>query len=753
VRAADRVGDGPQPGTRVVDSAAQMEALKTGLLEATAYLPDRERSRVAAAFDVAERAHRGDVRRSGEAYITHPVAVAELLAEMLLDADAIIAGLLHDTVEDTSLTFDDVEAGFGAAVRRIVEGETKISKLAVRAYEDEQAENLRQMLLAMVGDVRIILVKLADRLHNMRTLASMPHAKQQRIARETLEIFAPLAHRLGINHIKNELEDLSFSYLDPDRWEQLARQVRMRSAEREAYVAASIEALETRLRAEGLRFELAGRSKHLYSIHRKMLRDGKNLDQIFDLMAIRVILDTDGPNAGSDDEEKASCYRALGIVHSLWTPIPGRFKDYVAVPKPNGYQSLHTTVIGLQGQPIEVQIRSRRMHEVAEFGVAAHWAYKQGIDDVGEVQKRLAWMQQLLDVDTDADSAGAFVDAVKTDLLAERVLVFTPAGDVVNLPRGSTPLDFAYQVHTEIGHRCVGARVNGEIVPLAYTLQTGDRVEVLTNRSQSYGPSPDWLQLATTRSARQKIRHWFRSRERVGLLEAGRRILERALRRRQLPVSASTTKAKLDAAARQLLKSDAADDLLLALAAKRVQVKQVIDLLAPAPAVGPDTTPALAPSQARKSVSGVFIENMDAPAKLAQCCGPVRGDDVIGYITRGRGVTVHRVDCPNVKHLMQAEPERLVQVTWEAPAGEVFAVDFEILGVDRPGLLKDVLDVLASMNKSANRVAADVQSSTKARIHVRIDVKDQGEIEFIKQNVARIADVTRVYRSRPGLKA
>lgn len=753
MRAADRAGDGPLPATRVVDSAAQMEALKTGLLEATAYLPERERARVAEAFDVAERAHRGDVRRSGEAYITHPVAVAELLAEMLLDADAIIAGLLHDTVEDTSLTFDDVEAGFGAAVRRIVEGETKISKLAVRAYEDEQAENLRQMLLAMVGDVRIILVKLADRLHNMRTLASMPHAKQQRIARETLEIFAPLAHRLGINHIKNELEDLSFSYLDPDRWEQLARQVRMRSAEREAYVEASIAALETRLKAEGLRFELAGRSKHLYSIHRKMLRDGKNLDQIFDLMAIRVILDTDGPNAGGDDEEKASCYRALGIVHSLWTPIPGRFKDYVAVPKPNGYQSLHTTVIGLQGQPIEVQIRSRRMHEVAEFGVAAHWAYKQGIDDVGEVQKRLSWMQQLLDVDTDADSAGAFVDAVKTDLLAERVLVFTPAGDVVNLPRGSTPLDFAYQVHTEIGHRCVGARVNGEIVPLAYTLQTGDRVEVLTNRSQSYGPSPDWLQLATTRSARQKIRHWFRARERVGLLEAGRRILERALRRRQLPVAASTTKAKLDAAARQLLKSDAADDLLLALAAKRVQVKQVIDLLAPAPAAEPEPAPALAPSQARKSVSGVFIESMDTPAKLAQCCGPVRGDDVIGYITRGRGVTVHRVDCPNVKHLMQAEPERLVQVTWEAPAGEVFAVDFEILGVDRPGLLKDVLDVLASMNKSANRVAADVQSSTKARIHVRIDVKDQGEIEFIKQNVARIADVTRVYRSRPGLKA
>jgi GTP diphosphokinase / guanosine-3',5'-bis(diphosphate) 3'-diphosphatase len=750
---------GGDPGP-VVEYAAQMEALRNGLLHATGYLPERDRTRVGEAFDIAERAHRGDVRRSGEPYITHPVAVAELLAEMQLDGDAIIAGLLHDTVEDTALTFEEIESSFGAAVRRIVEGETKISKLAVRAYEDEQAENLRQMLLAMVGDVRIILVKLADRLHNMRTLAAMPTPKQQRIARETLEIFAPLAHRLGINHVKNELEDLSFSYLEPERHQQLSRQVRMRSVEREAYVDASIVLLAARLRSEGLRYELAGRSKHLYSIHRKMLRDGKSLDQIFDLMAIRVILDAgdgdDEPGSprpiAPDDEEKASCYRALGIVHSLWTPIPGRFKDYVAVPKPNGYQSLHTTVIGLQGQPIEVQIRSRRMHEVAEFGVAAHWAYKQGIDDVDEVERRLAWMQQLLDVDTTADSAGAFVDAVKTDLLAERVLVFTPAGDVVNLPRGSTPLDFAYQVHTEIGHRCVGARVNGEIVPLSYALQTGDRVEVLTNRSQSYGPSPDWLQLATTRSARQKIRHWFRLRERAGQLEAGRRTLERSLRRRQLPVASSMTKSKLDAAARTLLKAESGEELLLALAAKRVQVKQVIEALVPAAASTPATPPPPA-TTVRKSVSGVFIESMDAPAKLAQCCSPVRGDDVIGYITRGRGVTVHRIDCPNAKHLMHVEPERFVQVTWDAPAGEVFAVDFEILGVDRPGLLKDVLDVIAAMNKSATRVAADVQSSTRARIHVRVDVKDQGEIEHIKQNVGRIADVTRVYRSRPGLKA
>ena len=738
-----------------------MDRLLSSLQEQTSYLASADRARLAEAFEVADEAHRGVQRKSGEPYITHPVAVTALLAEMRLDGDALIAGLLHDTVEDTPITFDDIERRFGATVRKIVEGETKISKLAVRVYEDEQAENLRQMLLAMVSDVRIILVKLADRLHNMRTLGAMPQPKQQRIARETIEIFAPLAHRLGINHIKNELEDLAFSYLEPERYRQLQRQVRMRHNERETYVHESIEMLATRLASEGLRYDLAGRSKHLYSIHRKMQRDGKHLDQIFDLMAIRVILDTpgadDAPGAPfdltGDETEKAVCYRALGIVHSLWTPIPGRFKDYVAVPKPNGYQSLHTTVIGLQGQPIEVQIRTRRMHEVAEFGVAAHWAYKQGIDDVAEVQKRLAWMQQLLDVDTSAETAGAFIDAVKTDLLAERVLVFTPAGDVVNLPRGSTPIDFAYQVHTEVGHRCIGSRVNGEIVPLTYKLQTGDRVEVLTNRSHQYGPSSDWLSIAVTRSAKQKIRHYFRMQERAGQLEAGRKALERALRRRDLPIAAMTTRAKLESAARTLIGSDGAEELYLAIASKRLQARAVVDALAPASANGAART-APAPSTApKKSVSGVFVDGMDAPAKLAQCCSPVRGDDVVGYITRGRGVSVHRVDCPNVKHLMISDEARLVNVTWDTPAGEVFPVDFEIVGVDRPGLLKDVLDVIAGMNKSATRVAADVQSAARARIHVRVEVKDQDEIEHLKANVGRIADVTRIYRSRPGIKA
>ncbi|MBX3142940.1 MAG: bifunctional (p)ppGpp synthetase/guanosine-3',5'-bis(diphosphate) 3'-pyrophosphohydrolase [Trueperaceae bacterium] len=727
--------------------------MPASLLKATSYLKPAAQARLAKAYAFAELAHTGMFRKSGEPFITHPVAVTEILAEMRLDLNALQAGLLHDTVEDTDATFEQIEEEFGPTVRRIVEGETKISKLAVRVYEDEQSENLRQMLLAMVGDVRIILVKLADRLHNMRTLQSMPPHKQLRISEETLEIFAPLAHRLGINHIKNELEDLAFGYLDPQRQQQLERQVRMRHAEREAYVQQSIGLLAGRLEAEGLRFELSGRSKHLYSIHRKMQRDNRNLDQIFDLMAIRAILESDN-SSGSlahDDAEKAVCYRALGIVHSLWTPIPGRFKDYVAVPKPNGYQSLHTTVIGLLGQPIEVQIRTRAMHEVAEFGVAAHWAYKDGVEDAGDVQQRLEWMKQLLDVDTSSDDAEGFVDAVKTDYLSERVLVFTPAGDVVNLPRGSTPIDFAYQVHTEVGHRTIGARVNGEIVPLSYELTTGDRIEILTNRSSQYGPSQDWLNLVVTRGAKQKIKHYFRAHERQVQLDGGKRLLERALRRRSLPVAPNMTRSKLDDAAKKLLNATSSDELLLALDAQRLSPRAVVEVLVPE--LVREQRPQQVVEAPKKSVSGVFVDGLDAPANLARCCSPVRGDDVIGYVTRGRGITVHRIDCPNVKHLMVSEADRFVNVTWEAPAGEVFPVDFEVIAIDRPGLLKDVLDVIAAMNKSASRVAADVRDSQSARIMFRVDVKDLGEIEFIKDNVARIADVTRVYRSRPGLKA
>ncbi len=720
------------------------------------YLGSGALLRLEQAYQVAEKAHRGVKRKSGDPFITHPVAVTEILAEMHLDIDALLAGLLHDTVEDTQVTFEDIETQFGQNVRKIVEGETKISKLTVRVYEDEQSENLRQMLLAMVGDVRVILVKLADRLHNMRTLNFMPPHKQQKIAKETLEIFAPLAHRLGISHIKNELEDLCFIYLEPERYKTLQRQVRMRQVEREAYVQESIESLKERLNQEGLKYEVSGRSKHLYSIYRKMQRDGKGLDQIFDLMAIRAVVEPSKiePSKNSepnDDDEKAVCYRALGIVHSLWTPIPGRFKDYVAVPKPNGYQSLHTTVIGLKGQPIEVQIRTRRMHQIAEFGVAAHWAYKQGLEDTEEIKRRLEWMKQLLDVDDSVESAGAFVDTVKTDLLAERVLVFTPAGDVMNLPRGSTPIDFAYHVHSEIGHRCIGSRVNGEIVTLNYQLQTGDRVEILTNRSSQYSPSIDWLNFTVTRGAKQKIRQYFRLQERQDQLEAGKRTLERALRRKHLSLNQYMSKAKIEAVSKTLLKADSADDLFLAISAKRLPTKQVLEELAPELRSKTPSTPAQ-PS-IKRGIGGIFVEGLDAPAKLAQCCSPVRGDDVIGYITRGRGVTVHRIACPNVKHLSLSQKERFINAAWDAPGDEVFSADFEVLAVDRPGLLKDILDIIAKMNKSASKVAADVYDTMTARIHFRVDVRDDKEIQFIKENVAKVRDVTRVYRAKPGIKS
>src|SRR5690606_697441 len=485
---------------------------------------------------------------------------------------------------------------------------------------------------------------------------------------------------------------------------------RMRHVEREAYVKQSIDLLAEKLEAEGLTFELSGRSKHLYSIYRKMQRDNRNLDQIFDLMAIRAILDPDTSSngMGREDAEKAVCYRALGIVHSLWTPIPGRFKDYVAVPKPNGYQSLHTTVIGLLGQPIEVQIRTRSMHEVAEFGVAAHWAYKAGVTDTDAIKERLEWMKQLLEVDTSSDDAEGFIDAVKHDFLGERVLVFTPAGDVVSLPRGSTPIDFAYQVHTEVGHRCIGARVNGEIVPLNHELATGDRVEVLTNRSSQYGPSQDWLNIVVTRGARQKIKHHFRMQARSEQLESGRRSLERALRRRRLPGAKLTTNAQLEEVTKELLHTDSMDDLFLAIESQRLSPKHVVEALAPEVATERKKSPVT--ELPKKNISGVYVDGLDAPANLAKCCSPVRGDDVIGYVTRGRGISVHRVDCPNVKHLMLTDNDRFVNVTWDVPSGEVFPVDFEVVGIARPGLLKDVLDVISDMNKSASRVAADVQS-------------------------------------------
>ncbi|HEX2863676.1 MAG TPA: bifunctional (p)ppGpp synthetase/guanosine-3',5'-bis(diphosphate) 3'-pyrophosphohydrolase [Deinococcales bacterium] len=753
------------------------------LLARLDYLPAGERALVVRAYQFAAAAHHGVKRKSGEAYITHPVEVASILAELRLDVDAVLAGLLHDTVEDTSITLADIEREFGPTVALLVEGETKVSKLSKMAkegLEDEQAENLRQLLVAMTRDVRIIIVKLADRLHNMRTLGAMSPVKQQRIARETLEIYAPLAHRLGIGQIKWQLEDLAFKYLEPEAYENLAGQIRLKQNERDAYIARAIGFLRRALAEDHElgrwidHFEISGRSKHLYSIYRKMQRDARTLEQIFDLMAIRVILT---PRPVADDElpadpsgpeqreklmadaetirEKRVCYHTLGVVHSLWTPIPGRFKDYIAVPKPNGYQSLHSTVISLEGQPIEVQLRTARMHQVAEYGVAAHWLYKDGIEDPLESEQRrsalealqrgMNWLDDLKAMGKEIKDAGDFVDAVRSDLLGGRVFVFTPKGDTVNMPAQATPVDLAYHIHTDVGHHSVGARINGQIVPLSTHLQNGDRVEIITNRN-SAGPSKDWMKFAVTRSARGKIRAFFRAQERAEALANGHDNLAKYLRRHNLPAKQFMRTRLLEDVTEKLLGSRNPDDLYLALHANRVTNQQVARVLAPESA--PSLPLVAAPTRAKpRDDLGLIVEGgLNAPVKLAQCCRPIRGDEVMGFVTRGRGVTIHRKDCPNAIRLAADDPARCLSAHWASTAAAPQTVDLELVGQDRPALLKDVLDVLASLKKSALKVEASVHGAGEAHIYIRLDVRHNEEFTWIRDALLRLPGLQEVTR-------
>ncbi len=731
------------------------------------YLNLAEQEKIESAYRFANIAHQGMNRKSGEAYITHPVAVAQILAGLKLDADTIVAGLLHDTVEDTPVSFDEIEEKFGASVRRIVEGETKVSKLSRMAkehMEDEQAENLRQLLVAMTSDVRIIIAKLADRLHNMRTLGSMSDEQKRRIANETLEIYAPLAHRLGIGSLKWELEDLAFQYLKPTDHHQLEAQIRLDQAEREGFISRAIGYLENAMQADKelnqwlLRFEISGRSKHLYSIYTKMQRDAKNLEQIFDLLAIRVILEpkpvTD-PNDTSRIEaenmrEKRVCYHTLGIVHSLWTPIPGRFKDYIAVPKPNGYQSLHSTVISLEGQPLEVQIRTHRMHSVAEFGVAAHWLYKAGIEDPIESQKRTAgfntWLEELKTLQHEIKDAGDFVDAVRSDILSNRVFVFTPKGDTVSLPYGATPVDLAYHIHTNVGHHAIGARVNGHIVPLSATLDNGDRVEIVTNRSSK--PSKDWMGFAITRSARSKIRSFFRAQERQEGLVTGHDSLARYLRKRGLPAAKLMRTVVLEDATEKLLGTRNPDDLYLALAFNRLSNIHVARVLAPEsiPASTPKSALRIQPARRPAQATGIVVDGINAPMKLAQCCRPVKGDEIFAYTTRGRGLSIHRNDCTNALRLKTEDPERCLEANWESSGQSLQSIDAQIIGDDRAGLLRDILEVFGEAHKSLLKIEANVVGATEAQIDVRFEVMGQTEFEELSTKLLRVRGLREVRR-------
>lgn len=713
------------------------------------HLPPAEQERVRAALDFAFVAHRGQLRKSGEPYIVHPVAVAEILAELGLDAETLMAGLLHDTVEDTEVKPEDIEERFGAAVRRIVEGETKVSKLYKLAHQDskeepsleeQRAEDLRQMFIAMAEDVRIIIVKLADRLHNLRTLEFMPPHKQTRIARETLEIYAPLAHRLGIGQIKWELEDLSFRYLEPQAYADLLSRLKSHRAEREAAVERGKEALEAVLARDSVLgasiqgYEVTGRTKHLYSIWKKMQREGRALEQIYDLLALRVILE---PRPSSNPEEKAMrekqvCYHVLGLVHALWQPIPGRVKDYIAVPKPNGYQSLHTTVIAGSGLPLEVQIRTREMHHIAEYGIAAHWLYKQGLTDPEEIKRRVDWLRSIQEWQAEFSSSREFVDAVTRDLLGGRVFVFTPKGRIINLPRGSSPVDFAYHIHTEVGNHMVGAKVNGRIVPLSYELKNGEIVEILTAKTAH--PSKDWLEYAKTRSAKQKIRAFFRADERAETLEKGQRALEKYFKRRGLPLPKESA---LEEVAKKLVRHASPEDLYMALAQGRVTTQQIARILVP------KTEEAVAAKpKPVKNELGIRLENdLAAPLKLASCCSPEKGDPILGYVTRGRGVSIHRAGCPNLRRLLEQDAGRIVAAHWEG-VGWGRVTNLEITARDRAGLMRDVMDVIAGAGMSAMGIESRILGES-AHMKVRLEV-GEAERAILENQIRQVPGVRNV---------
>jgi guanosine-3',5'-bis(diphosphate) 3'-pyrophosphohydrolase len=664
------------------------------IADVEAYKPDVDRELLARAFDFAAQAHASQVRRSGQEFIHHPWGAAKILASLQLDEATLAAALLHDVVEDTEVTVEEIRTEFGTEIATLVEGVTKLTRVQFQSREHADAENYRKLIVAMAEDVRVILIKLADRLHNLRTIEYLGKQKQLQKARETLEVYAPLAHRLGIHALKWELEDLSFQTLHPRKYEEIKQMVAERRADREEHVREAAMVLQKELDKVDIPAEISGRAKHFYSIYDKMAKKGREFNEIYDLTAMRVIVER-GVDEGTRD-----CYGGLGLIHSLWKPMPGRFKDYIAMPKLNGYRALHTTVIGPQGRPLEIQVRTREMHETAEFGVAAHWLYRRGRKDKDAAW--VAWVKQLMDEGaSDEADPREFMKTFRTDLFDEEVHVFTPKGQVKTLPAGSTPIDFAYAVHTDVGHRTVGAKINGRIVPLHYRLQNGDFVEILTSK-QGRGPSRDWLSLAKSSRARNKIRQWYSRETRDDAEQKGREALEQALKAQNLPYA----KLRGSATLAQVIRETGfkkADDFYLALGSGKLQagaiVNKVIQRLRTDTVAAEATVITKAP-KAREIVSGndigISVQGLDdVLVRLAKCCTPVPGDDIVGYISLGRGITIHRDDCPNVKALRR-NPERFTPVAWESETvAKSFRVQIAVDSWDRPRLLEDVARTFA----------------------------------------------------------
>ena len=691
------------------------------------------------AYVFADKMHKGQVRQSGEPFLVHPIEVAGIISELQLDIPSICTGLLHDTVEDTSTTLEMIKSLFGKEISQLVDGMTKLSKIQFSTREQKQAENFRKMIVAMAKDIRVILIKLADRTHNMRTLEHMPPHKKERISQETIDIYAPLANRLGIQWIRTELEDLSFRYLDKDAYYSLAERFDKKRREREKYIQEVRKNIISELAAYHIKCEVGGRPKHLYSIHQKMQKQGIEFDQVHDITAFRIILD-----------ELPQCYEALGIIHTLWKPIPGRFKDYVAIPKPNMYQSLHTTVIGPSGQRVEIQIRTRKMHQTAEYGIAAHWAYKEGRALVLKDEQKFSWLRQLMEWQQELTDPTEFLETVKVDLFSDEVYVFTPRGDVKALKRGATPVDFAYAIHSEIGHKCVGAKVNGRIVPLKHQLHNGDTLEIITSPHQH--PNKDWLKYVKTGRARAKIRHYIRNEERTRGKAIGREVLDKEFKRYKLNFNKLTKSGEMKRKAKEL-HFQSVDELLVAVGYGKLTPLTVVQKFLPQDKL--DELRANETEQkesllgqfikkvTRREKSGIKVQDIDdILVRPGNCCKPLPGDDIVGFITRGRGITVHTKSCPIA---LNNDPNRRIEVSWDSKKSVTHPVNIRVISVDQPGILATISACFNNADININQAHCTTENNQGINTF-RVPVTDLKQLKEVLKNLTNLKGVVSAER-------
>ncbi len=709
-----------------------------------------DKDMVKKAYNLAYDAHKDQRRESGEPYIMHPVEVAGILADMGMDTSTITAGLLHDVIEDTNYTHEEISKEFSEEVANLVEGVTKLGKIKYKTKEEQQADNVRKMLLAMAKDIRVILIKLADRLHNMRTLKYMPVEKQKEKAKETFDIYAPLAHRLGMFKIKWELEDLAFRYMNPNEYYFIVRKIAEKRVEREDYIQLVLNQLRESLDKSGIPSDIDGRPKHFYSIYRKMVKKNRTIDQIFDLTAFRILVDT-----------VKDCYAVLGIVHTIYKPIPGRFKDYIAMPKPNMYQSLHSTVIGPQGKPFEIQIRTFEMHKTAEYGIAAHWKYKEGVENAEDIDKKLTWLREILEWQGETSDAEEFMEGFKIDLFSDEVFVFTPKGSVINLPNDATPIDFAYKIHTDIGNRCVGAKVNGKMVPLEYHLKTGEIVEILAS-STPKGPSIDWLSLVKSNQAKSKIRAWFKRAKREENIEKGKDLLERETKKQGCNFGEFAKGEILDSILKKY-NMNSIDDLYAAVGIGAVVSSTVVGKLKElySKSVKPDVNEWRViqeqlnrnnkqhNNKSKVKAPGIIVKGeTNVLVRFAKCCNPVPGDEIVGYITKGRGVSIHREDCKNIDYLLKNEDNKLVEVSWGRPKGAEYVAEIQIKAEDREGLLAESMEIISSSKTSLYAVNAKPAKNGIALINIKLKIIAIEDLKDVMKKIKKLKGVLDVYRTK-----